>query len=77
MKLKVKTETVHVVEVNDLEQFIHETTGHTYEIVPNEEWGNDEQHRFNIDGKLEGYKKKIGKISNALAWNTHFVCTLF
>lgn len=56
MTLKCKTETVNVVEVDDLEQFIKETTGHAYEIVPNEEWGNDEQHRFEIDGKLEDYQ---------------------
>lgn len=53
MTLKCKTETVNVVEVDDLERFIRETTGHAYEIVPNEEWGNDEQHRFEIDGQLE------------------------
>jgi hypothetical protein len=53
MKPKCVTETVHVVEVNDLETFIREQTGHSYEVVPNEEWGNDEQHRFDIDGKLD------------------------
>lgn len=58
MNLKVKTEAVHVVELNDLEQFIRQTTGHTYEIVPNEEWGNDQYHRFEIDDKLGGYKKE-------------------
>jgi hypothetical protein len=50
--LKCKTETVNLVEVDDLERFIKEATGHTYEIVPNEEWGNDEQHRIEVDGDL-------------------------
>lgn len=56
MTLKCKTETVHTVELNDLEQFILEKTGHAYEIVPNEEWSNDQQHRFEISGYLHSYQ---------------------
>jgi len=56
MTLKCKTETVHTVELNDLEQFILEKTGHTYEIAPNEEWSNDQQHRFEITGYLHSYQ---------------------
>lgn len=50
--LKCVTETVIKVDYSDLEKFITERTGHSYEIVPNEEWSNDEQHRFDIDGQL-------------------------
>jgi len=55
MTLKYVTETVHNVEVNDLKMFIREQTGHSYEIVPNEEWGNDEQHRIIVDGDMSGW----------------------
>lgn len=58
MILKCKTETINTVEVDDLEQFIKETTGHAYEVVSNEEWGNDEQHRFIIGGRLLDYQQK-------------------
>lgn len=57
MILKCKTETVNTVEVDDLEQFIQETTGHAYEVVSNEEWGNDEQHRFEIGAGLLNYQQ--------------------
>lgn len=56
--LRCETETVHKVDVNDLETFIQAVTGHTYECVPNEEWGNDSQHRFNVDGKMQDYQKE-------------------
>ena len=53
MTLKYVTETINKVEVGDLEEFIREQTDHTYEIVPNEEWGNDEQHEIIVDGHLD------------------------
>lgn len=56
--LKCTTETVIKVEYSDLEKFITERTGHSYEIVPNEEWSNDEEHRFVVTGKLVGYQQK-------------------
>lgn len=58
MNLKCKTETVHSVNYNNLEQFIKQTTGHEYEILPNEEWNNDTQHRFLIDGKMLDFHQK-------------------
>lgn len=58
MSLKCKTETVKVVEVDDLQQFIKQTTGHEYEIVPNEEWGNDQQYRFVVNGRLLDFHQK-------------------
>lgn len=66
VKLKVRTETTHSVEYYDLQTFIEKVTGHKYEIVPYEEWGNDSQHRFFVDGILdsgEGWKafKNEGK----------------
>jgi hypothetical protein len=36
------------VEYRDLEQFILEETGHEYEVLPNEEYGNDSVHRFQV-----------------------------
>lgn len=57
-KLKKTTETVHNVEVDDLESFIKAVTGHRFECVPNEEWSNDSQHRFAIEGALDDYERK-------------------
>ena len=54
-ELKVKTETIHSVECRDLESFIKEVTGHDYAPVPYEEWGNDSQHRFKVDGIMTNY----------------------
>ncbi len=62
MSLKFKVEIINTVEVDDLQRFIKESTGHEYEIVPNQEWGNDEQHRFELDGKIEEW--------NLEDWNT-------
>lgn len=50
--LKCETETVINVDMYDLENFIQEVTGHKYEIQAGEEWGNDSEHRFTINGKL-------------------------
>lgn len=56
--LKVKTETFHTVDYNDLEVFIKETTGQTYEVACGEEWGNDSQHRVRVDGVLATWEQK-------------------
>jgi len=53
MSLKCVIETVIKVDYSDLEEFILNETGHAYDIVPNEEWGNDEQHRIVLDGQLD------------------------
>lgn len=56
--LRCETETTHKVDVYDLETFIEAVTGHTYECVPNEEWSNDSQHRFDVDGEMADYQLK-------------------
>lgn len=56
--LKSETETIIKVQYFDMDEFIEEATGHTYEVVASEEWGNDSQHRFAIDGKLGDYEQK-------------------
>jgi hypothetical protein len=55
--LKSVTETVIKVQYYDLEEFIDQVTGHAYEVVASEEWGNDSQHRFAVDGKLSDYEQ--------------------
>lgn len=55
--LKSVTETVIKVQYYDLEEFIDQVTGHSYEVVASEEWSNDSQHRFAIDGKLTDYEQ--------------------
>lgn len=56
--LKSRTETIIRVQYYDLDSFIQEVTGQKdYECVAGEEWGNDSEHRFNIDGKLSEFDK--------------------
>ena len=55
--LKCEKETVFKVDSYDLEAFIKEATGHEYETVYNEEWSNDSQHRFILDGKMNQWEK--------------------
>lgn len=68
--LKCTVETINNVEVNDLEDFIKEVTGHGYECIPNQEWSNDSNHRFMIDGELDEHDRsnweafKRGEASN-------------
>ena len=56
--LRCETETIHKVEYHELDSFIQAVTGHYFECVPNEEWGNDSQHRFDVDGDLSEYDQK-------------------
>jgi hypothetical protein len=57
--LRCETETIHKVDVYDLETFIQAVTGHTYECVANQEWSNDSQHRFSVDGKMLDYEVEV------------------
>jgi hypothetical protein len=59
--LKSETETVIKVQYFDLEEFISQVTGHDYEVVASEEWSNDSQHRFFVDGILQKYELKEWK----------------
>lgn len=56
--LRCETETVINVEYHDLDAFILAVTGHHYECVANEEWGNDSQHRFGVNGNLSDFEQK-------------------
>lgn len=66
--LECVKETIIKVNVYDLEDFIEKKTGHTYECVPNEEWSNDSQHRFNIDGEMDSWRSEEW---NAFKMNGH------
>ncbi len=55
--LKCSIETVISVDMYNLETFLEKATGHTYEIQSGEEWGNDTQHRFKIDGTLNEWEQ--------------------
>ncbi len=54
--LNIKTETTHSVDYWDLEQFIKDLYGVTYEIAAAEESGNDTTLEFSVDGKIEDYE---------------------
>lgn len=56
--LRCETETIHKTEYHELDSFIEAVTGHTYECVASEEWSNDSQHRFDVDGILADYEQK-------------------
>jgi hypothetical protein len=53
--LKTKKESALIVDHNDLEKFILQCTGHEYECLSGEEWGNDSQHRFTVESKMNEY----------------------
>lgn len=57
-KLKCERETILSTEYHELERFIKECTGHDINVVAMEEWGNDSQHRFHVDGKLNDYDRE-------------------
>jgi hypothetical protein len=48
--LKCTEQTVISVYYSDLEQFIKEETGQTYDIVCQEEYNNDIHKEFDVDG---------------------------
>lgn len=59
MPLKFQTKTYLMVEYYVLEQFIKEETGFSYEIAANEEWSNDSEHTFVINGEpLDEWNQK-------------------
>lgn len=49
--LKCKTETIVRVDSDELENFIQTVYGVSYDIVGNQEWGNDSQHTCTIQEK--------------------------
>jgi hypothetical protein len=58
MKLQHTKEVRIVCDYWDLEQLIQEVYGKEYEIVPMEEWNNDEQHSYSLKKeKLQDWEK--------------------
>lgn len=47
-ELNCETVTLHKLDYSDFEQFVQEVYGRSVEIVPAEEWGNDEDHTFKV-----------------------------
>lgn len=47
-ELRMKEVTHYVVDYGDLESFVEEVTGRTYEFVALQECGNDSDHEFSI-----------------------------
>jgi hypothetical protein len=52
MELKFKTETVHTVDYNDLDNFILAEYGQRFDVVADLESGNDSQHVISIPKKI-------------------------
>ena len=48
MKLKHKQEIIRTVDAYDLEEFIKETLGLTYECIAVNEWRNDSSYKFHV-----------------------------
>lgn len=57
MKFKHVKEFVIKVNYLDLEKFIVETTGHAYNMIPENEMNNDTIYRYDIDGDLRDYQE--------------------
>lgn len=49
-KLRTKTETVISVNYGDLDAFVEQVTGRTFDFVFAEECGNDTSHMFEVVG---------------------------
>jgi len=86
-ELKCKIETMTVVDMFDLEEFIKEVTGQTYDASDNEEYRNDTDYRYTVfpfnemygehdkkaweSFKLGGYTPGIRAILNGLCSDGH------
>jgi hypothetical protein len=55
MNLPMRTKVTHYVDYTDLEQFIVEAYGFTYEIVAAEECSNDTTLNIEVTGVLDTY----------------------
>ena len=56
MSIGVK-KTIIEVEYRDLEKFIKKVYDKNIELVPSENWSNDESHSFNVDGQLDTWEE--------------------
>lgn len=79
-KSKGKPKTFIEVDYNDIDDLINRHfpgMNGSYEIVAYEEWANDEDHDFHIDGKLSDYDRwMIHKMIDSGKWNhysTHII----
>lgn len=64
-RLGIKTKTVHAVSYDALERLIQEVYGHDYQMIASEEWGNDSQHEFVLDGKNDEWDQ--GHVADFMA----------
>lgn len=78
--MKTKTVTLIEVEYNDLDdqitKFLNEKgikwkhpKDARFECIAEEEWGNDESHALDVDGKVDDYDKKE-ILAGELSWKT-------
>ncbi len=70
--LKCETVVLRKVDYNDMDRFIREATGKNAEIVAMQEWGNNESHEFDLDGKVDEYDMK--KVQAFLAGKNPSYC---
>jgi hypothetical protein len=59
--LECNEEIIRSVDYYTLDQYIKKVTGHDYDCVGSEEWGNDSQHRFNVRTITAKYELKEWK----------------
>lgn len=63
--LKIKVKTLNVVDCDDLERYIRRIYGVVYEIVAEQEWNNDSNYKFSVDGVIPNYDmNKVERIRN-------------
>ena len=65
-KPRLKMEMVSMIKVDydDLEDFIKEVYGFTYETVAEEEWNNDSNYEFRVNDNMAGNVIPVSKIRN-------------
>jgi len=68
MALRRRSEMTHYVDFGDLESFIKETYGFTYNIAAAEECGNDTSLTYHIDGVLDLFEHSLFEQMLAGEW---------
>lgn len=56
--LKTEKKTVLKVDCYALDEFVQAITGHSLDFVCTQECGNDTDHEFNVDGKVDKWARE-------------------
>ena len=63
--MRTKKKTLIEVDSFELEEAIQKHFGRDYELIPMQEWGNDQEHAITVDGTLDDYNtEKVEAFKN-------------